>query len=31
VKISSLEEKMSICDVLEGQGFEAGDQIKMAD
>ncbi len=31
VKISSLEEKMAICDVVEGQGFEAGDQIKMTD
>ena len=31
VKITSLEEKMSICDVVEGQGFEAGDQIKMID
>ncbi|HOW51589.1 MAG TPA: CsgG/HfaB family protein [bacterium] len=31
VKITSLEEKMSICDVVEGQGFEAGDQIKMVD
>jgi len=31
IKVSMLQEKMSVCDVIEGRGFEAGDQVKMAD
>ncbi len=31
IKVTMLQDKMSVCDVVEGGGFEAGDQVKMAD
>jgi curli biogenesis system outer membrane secretion channel CsgG len=31
IKIAQMQEKMSVCAIVEGAGFEAGDQVKMAD
>ncbi len=31
IKVSQMQEKMTVCTVVEGAGFEAGDQVKLAD